>query len=69
MKKFQIWASVNDYEYTSNIIVYGEKISVGEPFELNDEYRFPVFVDDRMIAFNEFISLVEEDGKEIYRGA
>ena len=68
MKTFKIWVSVNDYEYTTTVTLYGEKIAVGDPFEMDNEWRYPVFVDDHMIAFDEYIVSIEEDGKEIYCG-
>lgn len=66
MKTFKIWISVNDYEYTTLITLYGEKIAVGDSFEMDGEMRYPVFVDDHMILFDEYIVSIEENGIEIY---
>lgn len=65
MKKFEIYVSVNDDEYVSTITVYGNSCTVAPK---TIEGYYPVTIDNFTMYFEEFITAIECDSKEIFDG-
>ena len=62
MKKFILYLSVNGGEYCEEIRMYGDKCVIGECFFEDDCYRrYPVYLDDKRIDFQEPVSFNYEN--------
>lgn len=60
MKKFVIWLSVNDGEYYSRVVFYGNHCEALHSIEMNNEVVFPVMIDDKVVYFDEKVEVEVE---------
>jgi len=66
MNTFTIYISVNDEEYISKMICYGNHLWLEAPIERLGETVYPVTVDGYTMYFDEHISLIYCNGEHVY---
>ena len=57
MKKFTMWVSVNDEEYYTKMVFFGNYCTILTPIEIDNEIVYPVDIDGKIIYFDEKVEV------------